>query len=77
MTIFNGNAFFEGTLRGRFREKTLKKNHFVHWSAMWRNNHQAIALHKYNYNGIQMTQQKIKAQEHVSVPLIVQRECGT
>jgi len=22
MTIFNGNAFFEGTLRGRFREKT-------------------------------------------------------
>ena len=23
MTVFNGNAFFEGTLRGRFRE--LKK----------------------------------------------------
>ena len=22
MTIFNGNAFFEGTLRGRFREKS-------------------------------------------------------
>ena len=54
-TVFNGNAFFEGTLRGRFREKTKKT---LKKAELRKDEEEMAHCHKHQWQALKGTQLK-------------------